>query len=458
MIGIGRKDTYGGDTPQPDPNTTRQLRELSERLRAVEGRLAGLRDDVDLVRHISEMSRSTLSMVSRRAGARGEPIRVLFLVHHPEAWYALADVYAAMAAADDFRPVVASLPRHFPGSAAHKDEDFVHERLMAFGVPHLRFNDPDPYLDLDIVRAIDPHLIFRQSQWDGDVPAAFHTPEIRFARLGLVPYETMNIIHNVVDADGIGNSAVDNLYQRNCWRVFCTNEPMLDMASQDSPGTGGRQFVVTGHPKADVLRRHAGRPTEPGHRFAVLWSAHHSVGDNWTRFGTFPTAAPAMLAAAREHPEWDFVFSPHPALITQLERGAAPLDSPAVRTFRAQWDALDNTEVFGGGDYGPVFERSDVCFTDGLSWLLEYQLVAKPVVFLERQGHRPFNEIGERVLAGVHTVADVSEGVRLMEGFAGGAEDPLRDEQGRITDELFGPPGAAGRIVDAVRSGFAEAG
>ena len=134
MIGIGRKDTYGGDTPQPDPNTTRQLRELSERLRAVEGRLAGLRDDVDLVRHISEMSRSTLSMVSRRAGARGEPIRVLFLVHHPEAWYALADVYAAMAAADDFRPVVASLPRHFPGSAAHKDEDFVHERLMAFGV------------------------------------------------------------------------------------------------------------------------------------------------------------------------------------------------------------------------------------------------------------------------------------------------------------------------------------
>ena len=176
------------------------------------------------------------------------------------------------------------------------------------------------------------------------------------------------------------------------------------------------------------------------------------------RTAILSNGSPAMLAAAREHPEWDFVFSPHPALITQLERGAAPLDSPAVRTFRAQWDALDNTEVFGGGDYGPVFERSDVCFTDGLSWLLEYQLVAKPVVFLERQGHRPFNEIGERVLAGVHTVADGSEGVRLMEGFAGGAEDPLRDEQGRITDELFGPPGAAGRIVDAVRSGFAEAG
>jgi hypothetical protein len=454
MIGIGRRDQPGsGDQPaHSDPTTTRQLRALSERLGAIEGRLVGLHEEVDYVRHVSETARSTLSMVARRpCGA--EPIRVLFLVHNPEAWYSLQDVHAAMVASDDFRVVVASLPRHFPGSDQHKDEDFVHERLQAFGVPHLRFNNPDPFLDLDIVRAIDPHVIFRQSQWDGDVPVSFHTPEIRFARLCLVPYETMNILHNRVTDDGIANTAVDTIYHRNCWKIFCTNDEMLAMAAESAQGTGARQYVVTGHPKADLLRRFA-VPRPPGRRFTVLWSAHHSVGEDWARFGTFHTSASAMLQAAREHPEWDFIFSPHPALISQFARGATPLDTPGVRSFRPQWDALPNTEVFGGGDYGPVFERSDVCISDGLSWLIEFQLVNKPVIFIERPGHQPFNTIGVRVMQGAHTVAQVADGVQLMERFAAGEEDPLREAQRQIASELFGPPGAAERIVDAVRAGF----
>ena len=435
---------------------------VGDAVRRVQERLVGSNDDVlrrlddlaeqvDYVRHVTEMLRANETMAQRRRKP-ATPTRVAFLVHLPEAWYSLADVYAAMRDAEDFEPIVVSLPRHLPGSPADVfvGEEFVHERLEAWGIPHLRFTSADSFQDLEVLRMIDPALIFRQSQWDGDVPPGFRTLELRWARLCLVPYEMLHMSTNP-PGDASNQTAYDSVFHRNAWLVTCTSAETLEVIREEVPTSQGRQYRVTGHPKADLLRRVAVRP-RGDHPFTILWSAHHSIGDDWLKFGTFHKSAHAMLDAARAHPEWNFIYSAHQALLTRMESAEPPLSRTMVDGFLRGWNALPNTTIFGGGDYADVFAEADVLVCDGLSWLIEFQLVNKPVVFIERADHARFNPLGEVTLAGMHRVTSARGALELVTAFAAGEPDAKAAAQREVVQRLFGEEGASARILAGIRT------
>jgi hypothetical protein len=385
-------------------------------------------------------------------------VRVLFLVHLIEAWDSCHDVVRAMKASPDFDPVVVSIPRHFNGDLRLNFEEEVHRGLEREGVEHLRL--PPRHLDqaAELMRRIAPHLIFRQSQWDADIPDVFSAERLAFAHLCLIPYETMNIVKNVAN-ELTANSAVDSTYHRRAWVVFCANTFVLDMARRDGAG-GGAQFRVAGHPKADRLRTAQPRwpvawaPATRSPR--VAWSAHHSIGSGWTDFGAFPMIADGMLAWATERPDLDFVFLPHPALVPYTGSSASPITRTEFDRWQTAWHALPNTATSAGGGYGSVLAASDLLVTDGLSLLVEYQLLQKPLLFFERDAHRPFNEIGEMVRRGAHTVTTVPEVRALADRFLRGDPDPNRALQRENVDRLFGEAPSAPRILAILREMIAE--
>ena len=88
--------------------------------------------------------------------------------------------------------------------------------------------------------------------------------------------------------------------------------------------------------------------------------------------------------------------------------------------------------------------------------LVEGEVTGRPVSFLERKGHVPFNEAGDVVLRGVHRVSTMTDVRELAERLVRHG-DPLRDVQREVVHELFGEPGAAGRILAELRiQAFAE--
>lgn len=410
------------------------------RLDAIEAQLAELRDSVHLT--------------ARRTALRRRPTRVLFLVHVLGAWDSYHALAAAMAASDDFEPVVATIPRRFRGSDGLYGEDAVHRGLAARGVPHLRFAGDA----LPLLKAIEPDLVLRQSQWDADVPDDLTTEHLGFARTCLVPYETMNIVRNVADGD-TPNTAVDSAYHRHAWLVFCTNEEVRATAVRDGVRDGA-QFRVVGHPKADHLRTVAPHWPLPdgaagGRPGRVVWSAHHTIAEGWTDFGAFHLMADAMLAWARCRDDVQFVFMPHPALLPFPDAPESPIDRAEFDGWMREWAVLPNTAVLSESEYGPTLAASDVMVTDGLSMLVEYQLLTKPLVFFERSGHRPFNEIGERVVRGVHTVHAVDEVRGVVEKFLDGEPDPLVARQRENVAELFGDGDSVARILAVLRAEIA---
>lgn len=403
--------------------------------------------------------RDSAHLVARRTAFNRSSTRVLFLVHLVGIWDAYHGLVAAMAESDDFEPIVASIPRQFRGSGRLYGEDDVDRGLTERGVPHLRFAG-DAADTLRLIKAIDPDVIFRQSQWDADIPAELSTERLSFARTCLVPYETMNIVANVPDGR-MSNTAVDSEYHRTAWLVFCANESMLEMAVRDG-ARDGAQFRVVGHPKADHLR--AATPSWPipartvdGDRPGrVVWSAHHTIAQGWTDFGAFHLMCADMLAWAGNSSTTEFAFMPHPALLPFPDSDISPITRADFDAWMQAWAELPNTAVLSEVDYGPTLAASDVMVTDGLSMLVEYQLFGKPLIFFERDGHRPFNSIGEQVLGGAHTVHTVADARALAGRFLSGEPDPLLDQQRAITRRLLGEGDTVGRILAVLRREIAR--
>ena len=358
------------DTLQEERETwQRTARELNERAQA---QTEAMRQE--LLHAIDEL-RETTNLIARRITLRPNKIKCLMLVHHIEAWDSLAGVHAAMQESPDFQVTVASIPRRFPGAIHFENEDQIDARLTALGVEHIRLGFEDDAVSLGIVKAINPDIIFRQSQWDDDVQPAFATASLSFARLCFVPYEAMNLVQNVQTDENVIDSATDTVFHRACWMIFCANEQARQQAVAHG-ALSGEQFHATGHPKGDRLRtakpswpiKARGRPRP----LRIIWSAHHSIDDDWTRFGLFPRIAQDMLDWARTRTDVDIVFSPHPALLTQLQNDSPYMPHRQSEAFFSDWNALPNTAIFTGGDYGPLFQASDLLMTDGVSWLIEY--------------------------------------------------------------------------------------
>lgn len=399
--------------------------------------------------------RSTLNLIARSRKPHF-PFRVLVLAHHGEAWIAVSELVDLMRADPDFDVTVASIPRKFPGSPDFGEEERIHSLLESRGVPHLRFNHRDALLDLDVIKQLDPAVIVRQSQWDEDIPPEFSTRSLSFARLVFIPYAAANMIENPELGNSGDETAVDREFHRACWRVYVGNEDFKNRATDVSVSMRGRQYVVTGHPKADALRRAKSRLANESTPFHVLWSATHSLDAKWNCFGTFLQSAPEMCRLADRNPNWKFTFSPHPALLTMMRNASPPLTVQFVSDFLAAWEALPNTDFFLGGDYSSLFAETSLLVADSLSWIAEYQIMMKPVIFLERPDHLPFTISGKMAYQGMHSCRTVGEAERLIRKFAEGSQDPLREAQGRIAEWLFGAPGAANRILEDLRVGLRE--
>lgn len=112
----------------------------------------------------------------------------------------------------------------------------------------------DSWAALDIIRALNPDVLFRQSQWDDDYDMGLRSDVLTFTRLAYVSYELANQTENVHCDDDVIDNATDSHWHRRCWRVYCANE-LVKKQAYEKGRMEGRQFVVTGHPKVEYILR-----------------------------------------------------------------------------------------------------------------------------------------------------------------------------------------------------------
>lgn len=148
-------------------------------------------------------------------------------------------------------------------------------------------------------------------------------------------------------------------------------------------------------------------------------------------FATFQENGRFLLEYAKNHPEIEWVFKPHPRLKTSLVTDGI-MSEKEVEEYYQTWDTMPNGRVYDKGSYFDIFKTSDALITDCVSFLAEYLPSKKPVLFLESKNHIPFNKLGENITKHYYRINNLKELEDTINKVILTSDDYLRNE--RIND------------------------
>jgi len=398
----------------------------------------------------------TANLINRQIARNPLRIKCIFLVNAMHIWDALSGIYEAMLADDEFDPVIITIP------GVH-DEELAHRSLTHMGLDHIRLTMPG-HEALAILKNLAPHVIFRQTPWDEELNPAFHAESLSFARLCYVPYYGLQVIERFGPEEAERDLHVDQNFHRSCLRIYCENAQVLQRYRANSV-LGGANAATVGHPKlyrlSQLKKGEAYWPlgAEPGKArpFRVVWAPHHSISKDWMNFGAFTLMMWDMLAWAKEDPSVQIVLRPHPHLFRLIREGGdwvSPLTKEEFEYFLSQWESLPNTAIDSRGDYAKLFAGSDVMITCGVSFLTEYQIFGKPVIFFERDDHSPFNSLGEMIAEGTNRVKNMNQVRELVQLLRSGAANPRESQQRAVLEKIIPVRDPSLEVLRDIRNGI----
>ena len=172
----------------------------------------------------------------------------------------------------------------------------------------------------------------------------------------------------------------------------------------------GRNLAIVGHPILDYLRefpnlrRHSINDVWKTAKHGVkklIWAPHWTItNESFYSNSTFLSICDDMIHIAEKYADQIHIaFKPHPTLYRVL---CAHPDWGKERTesYYRQWATMSNTQI-EEGEYRELFWESDAMIHDCGSFIIEYPMVNKPCLYLQRGGieYGDFNEFAKAALA-----------------------------------------------------------
>lgn len=250
-----------------------------------------------------------------------------------------------------------------------------------------------------------------------------------------------------------------NLFLHNfCLFYFCENT-MIASDYGKMMMNKGRNIVVTGHPIVDYLLDRRNKKAlgwlDSGKEFKkVIWAPHWTIGNNsFYTASTFLFIANVMLKIAQRFSDSiQFTFKPHPTLYRELCIHPA-WGKEKTDAYYSQWATMPNTQLWQG-EYRNLFQQSDAMIHDCGSFVLEYLLMDKPCMYLDRgDGKQNFNNMNLEALK-CYTIGRSEEDIEsFIQEQVLGNYDPHADKRKAFCEKYLIPPHgktAAENIIDAI--------
>lgn len=216
-------------------------------------------------------------------------------------------------------------------------------------------------------------------------------------------------------------------------------------------------MAVTGHPIVDAFScsstnevwRNCGESLKK-----IVWAPHWTI-NNDSRFSpaTFLQYAQFMVELAQKYQDKvQIAFKPHPLLYRTLcehpEWGKERTDA-----YYSMWNNMPNTQL-EEGDYIELFLQSDAMIHDSGSFIMEYLIVNKPCMFLQKDLGNPHCSVMTTEALKSYTIgysqADIES---FILDCVLGNKDPMRVIRHNFVAEYLTPPNslsAADNIIKTI--------
>lgn len=236
-------------------------------------------------------------------------------------------------------------------------------------------------------------------------------------------------------------------FHRWMWRIFAPHEVSLQKY-QKVCDVGAEHVVVTGYPGFESLRDGAATPSRPPKpvwkpqdraKAKIIWAPHHSVNRADLPLSNFLTYSAHFQELAERHKDQlQWAFKPHPVLKSALSDPQVWGPAKTVHYY-AFWRDQANTQL-EEGPYTDLFLQSDAMIHDSVSFLAEYHVTGRPVLYLDRDGHaRSFlNGFGQRAYEASKIGQDSSDIDRFIAAVVAGTEAQTTQAQDFVTTAIIG--------------------
>ncbi len=231
----------------------------------------------------------------------------------------------------------------------------------------------------------------------------------------------------------------------NLWKHFVIADEVKEQYKKELNYTLS-SIVVTGHPKLDVYLT----PYQDSNKKYVIYAPHSSFPCNsWCKCATFEWNGLHILKYAQTHPEFNWVFKPHPDVYSNLIRNKI-MTKQEVDEYYQAWNSLGL--YYDTGDYFSIFQDSECLITDCISFLGEYFPTQKPVIHLRSKFTVNYMALNQEIIKHYYQAWDLKELDLHLKNILENKLDPMKQERLDCLYQMkLGTSSAAQNIINHIK-------
>lgn len=422
--------------------------------------ISQLKQEIQNIKEDIDTTQGTVSLISRsRKNSTHKKLRIIFLIHHIAVIDSLITIiHEAQKRGHD--TIVITIKNNFATNGEiNKTEEFNHLGLEALGMKHLRFGSIDSYEGLEVIKHLNPDYIFRQSPWDNDIEKGYSAKNLSFCKVCYTPYFGIQITEDFNVSNTQQDLHVDQEFHRYAFAIFIENSLNSLNRFKENSILSSLNVVQSGLPKyeyiASQLKTYSypqslkdGSDSYLKKNKTVLWTPHHSFDDNWLGFATFLSTYKVILETIHKL-GLNLIFRPHPL----FEKNLLNTKRLSIEEYTEFKKNIDKTPGFTFSHIAdPVedFMKSDLLLIDGISMLATYQLMDKPIVWINSQKHAPFTPMGKKMIESVVTIneSDIFSLEKVLTEILIEGKDELTIQRQQFASLLLGKQSPSQNILN----------
>ncbi len=211
-----------------------------------------------------------------------------------------------------------------------------------------------------------------------------------------------------------------------------------------------RDYIQAGFPKKHI--KAVGWPKlEPymakhnGPQKYVIYAPHHAIEPNSIRLGTFAWNGHFMLEYAKAHPQFNWIFKPHPRCRVSFVAKGLFKSQQDLEDYYHQWATVG--QVCEQGNYIDLFKQTRCLITDCSSFLVEFLPSEQPLIHLRRYDDNSSANFAKNIIDSYYPVFDLHTLKHTLHKVLEKGEDPLRQTRLNKLNELQLVQPAADNII-----------
>lgn len=229
------------------------------------------------------------------------------------------------------------------------------------------------------------------------------------------------------------------------WKLFYSTE-LHRKDAQTFSFNKGRNVEVVGYPNADnfLLKEHndVWKP-QAKRKKRLIWAPHFTIfSDGYVTQSNFLWMSDFMLELTDKYADRiQFVFKPHPRLLTELYKHEDWGKDKATRYYE-EWKTRENTQL-EEGEFIDLFMTSDAMIHDSGSFCVEYHYSGKPVMYIADNFEEQLKEKGDfgKTAMRLHYVGTCKEDIiNFIENVILRGDDPMKMDREHFYKKYLLPP------------------